>query len=175
MPDRTFRDLVSARGLKIGTFIGEFATPGIGQILRSADIDFAFVDLEHTGFTYETLKSILRYLQMCVHSVIVDHMRAAEWAEPEEEVDSHAAASPDVQDQVLDRIQREELWRWLNAHLHDDRERAVVYGTFILDLKPRELYDQHLRLFSGVAEVYRVKQNVLARLRRDPDLESQLR
>lgn len=62
MPDRTFRDLVSARGLKIGTFIGEFATPGIGQILRSADIDFAFVDLEHTGFTYETLKSILRYL-----------------------------------------------------------------------------------------------------------------
>jgi 2-dehydro-3-deoxyglucarate aldolase/4-hydroxy-2-oxoheptanedioate aldolase len=62
MVDRGFRDLVETSGLKIGTYIGEFATPGIGQILRSADVDFAFVDLEHSGFTYETLKAVLRYL-----------------------------------------------------------------------------------------------------------------
>ena len=62
MPGKTFRELVSNRDLKFGTFLGEFATPGIGHILGGAGLDFVFVDLEHTGFTYETLKSVVRYL-----------------------------------------------------------------------------------------------------------------
>ena len=44
---------------------------------------------------FPDLKSILRYLQMCVHSVIVDYVRTVEWTEPEEEADSQAAAVPD--------------------------------------------------------------------------------
>ena len=115
---------------------------------------------------FPDLKSLLRYLQMCVHSVIVDYVRATDRAEREVDADSEALAGPDLQDQVLDRIQRDEFWRCLNAHLHDEKERIVVYGSFVLDLKPRELYSQYSRLFSNVAEVYRVKQNVLARLRR---------
>jgi len=62
MPGKTFRELISNRDLKFGTFLGEFATPGIGHILGGAGLDFVFVDLEHTGFTYETLKSVVRYL-----------------------------------------------------------------------------------------------------------------
>lgn len=62
MSGKTFRELISNRDLKIGTFLGEFATPGIGHILGGAGLDFVFVDLEHTGFTYETLKSVVRYL-----------------------------------------------------------------------------------------------------------------
>ena len=124
---------------------------------------------------FPDLQSILRYLQMCVHSVIVDYVRTVEWAEPEEAADSQTAIGPEVQDQALERVQRAELWRWLNAHLRDERERTVVYGSFVLDLKPRELYRQYPQLFSGVAEVYWVKQNVLARLRRDPEFESYLR
>lgn len=62
MPDNPFRKLVSHRDLKFGTFLGEFATPGIGHILGKADLDFVFIDMEHTGFTYETVKSVVRYL-----------------------------------------------------------------------------------------------------------------
>jgi len=62
MPGSTFRELVSHRELKIGTFLGEFATPGIGHILAEADLDFVFIDMEHSGFTYETVKSVVRYL-----------------------------------------------------------------------------------------------------------------
>ncbi len=115
---------------------------------------------------FPDLKSLLRYLQMCVHSVIVDYVRAADRAEQEVDVDSPEPAGPDLQDQVLERIQLDEFWRWLNAHLHDEKERIVVHGSFVLNLKPRELYSQYSRLFSDVAEIYRVKQNVLARLRR---------
>ena len=43
-------------------YLGEFATSGIGQILKSAGVDFCFVDMEHSGFTFETVKCTLRHL-----------------------------------------------------------------------------------------------------------------
>jgi hypothetical protein len=46
-----------------------------------------------------------------------------------------------------------------------------VYASFALGLKPREIYARSGGLFDDVKEVYRVKENVLARLRRDPELK----
>jgi 2-keto-3-deoxy-L-rhamnonate aldolase RhmA len=57
------KDMASSRELKLGHFIVEFATPGIGQILKSAGCDFALFDCEHSGFGFETIKSVLRYMQ----------------------------------------------------------------------------------------------------------------
>jgi len=57
------KDMASSRELKLGHFIVEFATPGIGQILKSAGCDFALLDCEHSGFGFETVKSVLRYMQ----------------------------------------------------------------------------------------------------------------
>lgn len=58
-----FRHLTTNRTLKLGTYIGEFASPGMGAILKSAGCDFAFVDMEHSGFSFETTKALLRSLQ----------------------------------------------------------------------------------------------------------------
>ncbi len=44
-------------------FIVEFATPRIGHILKQAGLDFAFFDMEHSGFSFETLKSAIRYFE----------------------------------------------------------------------------------------------------------------
>lgn len=55
-----FRQLARSNELKLGTYIGEFATPGIGRILKSAGCEFAFVDMEHSGFSFETVKNLLR-------------------------------------------------------------------------------------------------------------------
>src|SRR5215510_12617497 len=49
--------------LKLGHFIVEFATPGIGHILKRAGCDFALFDLEHSGFGFETVKSAARYFE----------------------------------------------------------------------------------------------------------------
>jgi 2-keto-3-deoxy-L-rhamnonate aldolase RhmA len=62
MAKATFQELARGRGLHVGVFLGEFATPGIGQILAGAGCEFAFVDMEHTGFGYETVKQVLRGL-----------------------------------------------------------------------------------------------------------------
>jgi 2-keto-3-deoxy-L-rhamnonate aldolase RhmA len=55
--------LASTKKLKVGHFIVEFATPGIGHIMKSAGCDFVLFDTEHSGFGHETVKSAIRYMQ----------------------------------------------------------------------------------------------------------------
>ena len=60
----TIREMAGRqRQLKLGTFLVEFATPGIGYILKQAGCDFVLFDLEHSGITLDQLKSALRYLE----------------------------------------------------------------------------------------------------------------
>jgi 2-keto-3-deoxy-L-rhamnonate aldolase RhmA len=63
--------MTRSRNLKIGHFIVEFATPGIGHIMKSAGCEFALFDLEHSGFGFETVKSAIRYLEAGEVSAIV--------------------------------------------------------------------------------------------------------
>ena len=59
----TLKQLTKSRGAKFGTFLLEFATPGIGHILKAAGCDFVLVDMEHSGIGLETIKSLVRYLE----------------------------------------------------------------------------------------------------------------
>jgi 2-keto-3-deoxy-L-rhamnonate aldolase RhmA len=63
MAKTTLKEMVQSRKLKVGHFIVEFATPGIGHILKSAGCDFTLFDMEHSGFSVETVKSAIRYMQ----------------------------------------------------------------------------------------------------------------
>lgn len=63
MAASSLKAMAKSRDVKIGHFIVEFATPGIGQILKGAGCDFALFDTEHSGFSFETIKSVLRYMQ----------------------------------------------------------------------------------------------------------------
>src|SRR5262249_53329701 len=63
--------LAEKRRLKVGHFIVEFATPGIGHIMKNAGCDFVLFDLEHSGFGFETVKSALRYMQAAALPAIV--------------------------------------------------------------------------------------------------------
>src|SRR4249919_19898 len=65
------KDLAQSRVPKFGHFIVEFATPGIGHILKSAGCDFVLFDLEHSGFGFETVKSAIRYFEAADLPVIV--------------------------------------------------------------------------------------------------------
>jgi 2-keto-3-deoxy-L-rhamnonate aldolase RhmA len=56
---------------KFGHFIVEFATPGIGHILKSAGCDFVLFDMEHSGFGFETAKSAIRYMEAAALPAIV--------------------------------------------------------------------------------------------------------
>ncbi len=127
---------------------------------------------------FSDLGPLLRYLKMCVHSVIVDHNRSVDqanrYAVSEESDIERRAQDPTIEDRALDRVHGRQFWEWINARLHDEKERHVVYGSFVLGLKPRQIHDLFPETFQDVAEVHRVKQNVLARLRRDPEFQKLL-
>ena len=59
----TMREMVAVRRLKLGTFVVEFDSPGMGQILKAAGCEFAIIDMEHSCFDYDGLKRMLRYYQ----------------------------------------------------------------------------------------------------------------
>jgi 2-dehydro-3-deoxyglucarate aldolase/4-hydroxy-2-oxoheptanedioate aldolase len=57
------RALVQWEGPKHGACIMEFATPGIGHILKAGGAEFCFLDMEHSGFDLGEVKRVLRYLE----------------------------------------------------------------------------------------------------------------
>ncbi len=128
---------------------------------------------------FHNLKSILRYLQMCVHSILTDRMRSMEKADRLEEVDNQEErvsaaepAGPGVEEEVFRQSGASELWSLMKERLKTEKERRVIYGTFILAHKPAEFCYLYPGTFKDVREVYLVKDNLLERLRRDTALRS---
>ena len=71
MAGQSLKELAGTRAAKFGHFIVEFATPGIGHILKSAGCDFVLFDLEHSGFSFETVKSAVRFFEAADLPMIV--------------------------------------------------------------------------------------------------------
>ena len=67
----SLKAMTQGRELKVGSFIVEFATPGIGYILKNAGCDFVLFDCEHSGFGFETVKSALRWFEAANLAAIV--------------------------------------------------------------------------------------------------------
>lgn len=121
---------------------------------------------------FSDIGSLLRYLKMCVHSVIVDYHRSAEQERFQalEKVSQETAPDASSEEQAMARVFQQTLWNLVKGRLQDEREYSVIYGSFVLALKPQELYDLFRNLFRDVDEIYQIKQNVLFRLRRDLEL-----
>lgn len=128
---------------------------------------------------FDNLKGILRYLQTCVHSAINDNLRKQTLQqlslEAENGIENLLPSRESVEKTVIEEASRIDLWTEINACLRDDAERCVIYDAYALGFKPREIYQRHQNMFTSVRDVYRIKENILARLRRDKQLQSRLR
>jgi 2-dehydro-3-deoxyglucarate aldolase/4-hydroxy-2-oxoheptanedioate aldolase len=63
--------MIGTKALKAGHFVVEFATPGIGHMLKNAGCDFVVFDMEHSAFGYETVKQAVRYAEAAQLPAIV--------------------------------------------------------------------------------------------------------
>ncbi|HUS52512.1 MAG TPA: aldolase/citrate lyase family protein [Thermohalobaculum sp.] len=63
MRSTDLKAMTQTRDLKAGHFVFEFATPGIGHIIKQAGGEFVLLDTEHSGFGFETVKSLLQYFK----------------------------------------------------------------------------------------------------------------
>lgn len=125
---------------------------------------------------FNNIKEVLRYLQLCVHSVIVDYLRARPTftlsIDDPTTHNVHADAAALFEGKVLDKVYRAELWQLIKKRLQNEKEKYVFYCCYALDMKPREIYQQYPDMFKDVREIYRIKENLLARLRRDKELQA---
>ena len=63
MPRMTLNQMTKNRRAKFGTMVVEFDSPGLAKILKAAGLDFAFLDMEHSGFDFGSLKRSLAYME----------------------------------------------------------------------------------------------------------------
>jgi len=59
MRTNTIKVQLAAGKVPVGTFIFEFSTPGIARIVAEAGADFVVFDMEHTGWSIETIRTLL--------------------------------------------------------------------------------------------------------------------
>jgi DNA-directed RNA polymerase specialized sigma24 family protein len=151
--------------------------------LRAAgeDVDFfinsAFdriwsaVDAEKFSQFYD-LASLLSYFQLCVHSAIVDHARSNQIKTFDLEILANLPPpNPSLIEQyVTDKLERLRLWDTIVGLMRSEKEILVLRYSYVYDLKPSEIYAAYPGKYESLDEVYRVKRNLLNRLRRNPML-----
>ncbi len=122
---------------------------------------------------FPNLKSILRYLQMCVGGAIQDYMRQKEQAtyrnqiEPEESHDPKDESTLGSDAKIVNDDECRALWAWIEEQLKTDKEYIIIHDSFVLNLKPSNISEAHQGLFKNTKEISRIKDNVLRRLRRN--------
>ncbi len=59
MRENKVKRTLKQAGVSIGTMALEFATTGLGRICASAGAEFCVFDMEHSGWTMETIKMLM--------------------------------------------------------------------------------------------------------------------
>lgn len=123
---------------------------------------------------FQDLPSLLKYLQTCVHSVMIDHARKTKHRTLTLSLGFEPEVDPADPVQAVERALEEmwwtEVWKRIRRRL-SKREEKLLYYRFLCDLKPRQICTQFPEEFPDVNEVYILLQNVLDRLRRDLELK----
>jgi hypothetical protein len=120
--------------------------------------------------------ALLRYLKLCTHSVVLDAARSAGRRRTTgfDELTDGVCRAPEVDGSVLDALSSRALWDLVARLLPDATERLIAELSFVDDWKPRKIHAIHPDRFETVQDVYRIKRNVIDRLRRCPEVQQLL-
>lgn len=123
---------------------------------------------------FDSLAALLKYLKLCVHSVVADELRARQTYQREETLETieHEPASADPADDIVASLSVHDLWQLIQEELNGDDERTLMYLAYVQGMKPGEICLHHRQFFSSVDDVYRIKRNILERLRRSKRLQA---
>ena len=124
----------------------------------------------------KTLGSVLFYLKKCVASVLFSHQRTLKRECLREAAAVEMSVSVvecSVEEQLSAKFSEAQLWELIASLLKDERERAAM-ENYILEKKASQIQTHYSHLFTNVKAVYRTKENLLKRFRRNPQLQSYL-
>lgn len=112
---------------------------------------------------FSSLANVLRYLHLCLNSVLIDTLRS--YARKK----IQALPEPDSSDEQLveDNYHESEWWSIIESMLPDPRERRALYLLYHCGLKPKEIVLRCPGEFAHEYEIYRLRRNGLDRLKRN--------
>ncbi|MGB1251139.1 MAG: RNA polymerase sigma factor [Candidatus Promineifilaceae bacterium] len=131
---------------------------------------------EHFVENLPALGSVLAYLKRCVQTTLIDYTRSRRRDQMLDELGELERVQVDSADiRPIERktgrdFDRKQLWQQIGTLLKSDQERIVMEEIFLLNKKANHIFTDHPSLFKDVNTVYRVKENLLKRLRRNSDL-----
>nr|WP_290667450.1 hypothetical protein [Ardenticatena sp.] len=117
---------------------------------------------------FKSLRALLGYLKLCAGSATTDRIRRQKYQTLLTDLEEVRTlpSDDDIEQSSLDKAAREQFWAYIQTQLKDEDEWFVIYHTFVLGWKPRDIQKEFPQRFPDVKDVYRVKRNVLDRLRR---------
>jgi 2-keto-3-deoxy-L-rhamnonate aldolase RhmA len=71
MQENMIKKAVREGGIAIGTNVNEFPTRGLPKLLEYAGLDWAFIDMEHSGFTMDRVADLLAWFKATPITVLV--------------------------------------------------------------------------------------------------------
>jgi hypothetical protein len=123
---------------------------------------------------FPNIKHLLRYLKLCVGSCVIDYLRAQDAAASLYDSAPTSVPEPVAPAPQLLPVERAELWAEVLKRTQNRKELVIAHACLALQLKPAEVFEEYPGVFESVREIYRVKQNLLERLRRDQELRKYL-
>ena len=122
---------------------------------------------------FNNVKSLLQYLKLCTNSAVKEYVERQMRPSSMDLSTVPLSSITNPNDPIAnleDSISANSVWRYILTVVKTEQERIVAEDYLIYDLKPREIYARHKDEFTAVSEVSRVKDNFMARLKRDKDL-----
>lgn len=122
---------------------------------------------------FPTLPALLQYLRLCCASTVTDRLRRRKRDRYLTDIDEayYLASDQKPDNQVVEEEERNLFWYKIQDLLNDEQEKLLISSYFILGFKPRHIHNKYPEAFPTVQDVYRVKRNVMNRLRRAEDLK----
>lgn len=117
---------------------------------------------------FTSLSALLYYLKCCAYSVVVDERRAHQYRKHEVPLEmlEREPVMKDPIDEVVATLSAPSLWvliaKWTN-----ETECLLLILTYSYGMTPTEICRQYRDRFPTIQEVYRMKHNILERLRRN--------
>jgi len=122
---------------------------------------------------FNSLKGLLKYLQLCTYTSVKEYVERSmvpHYVGSFEDEIPIISDGPDLPTRVDSQMKAEDLWQHVLEIVKTEQERIIAEGYFSYDMKPKEIYAWHEDAFVDVVQVRRIKDNFLARLRRDKKL-----
>jgi Effector-associated domain 7/NB-ARC domain len=80
----------------------------------------------------------------------------------------------DADDQIDQNIQIFDFWRVILSLFQNNRERVVIYDLYVRGLRPNDILMHRKHMFEDIADLYRVRRNILHRMAASSELRELL-